>query len=105
MNQTGRPIIAAEIKKEAFTIATEAEINNLGYQLLGGGKIDDAVEVFKKNTELFPNSWNVWDSLAEGYMNKGEKDLAVQYYKKALGMAPQDQHQRINNMLNQLGAG
>jgi len=75
---------AAEIKTEAFSIATEAEINTFGYQLINAGKIDEAIEVFKKNTELFPDSWNVWDSLAEGYMNKGDKQLAIQYYTKHL---------------------
>jgi len=95
---------AAEIKTEAFSIATEAEINTFGYQLINAGKIDEAIEVFKKNTELFPASWNVWDSLAEGYMNKGDKQLAIQYYTKALGMAPDNQHQRINNALVQLEA-
>ena len=95
---------AAEIKKEAYEIATEAEINAFGYQLITAGKIEYAIDVFKKNTELFPDSWNVWDSLAEGYMNNGDKQLAIQYYKKALGMAPENQHQRINNSLAQLGA-
>jgi Tfp pilus assembly protein PilF len=89
---------------EAFENAPEADVNNLGYQFLGGGKIDDAIEVFKKNTELFPDSWNVWDSLAEGYMNKGDKQLAVQYYTKALGMAPENQQERIKGTLAQLGA-
>jgi hypothetical protein len=95
---------ASKLKSEAFTNAAEADINNLGYQLLGGGKIEDAIEVFKKNTEMYPASWNVWDSLAEGYMNKGDKKLAVDIYKKALRMAPENQQERINGALTQLGA-
>jgi tetratricopeptide (TPR) repeat protein len=96
---------SAELKKEAFVDALEVDVNNLGYQLLNGGKIDDAIEVFNKNTELYPNSWNAWDSLAEGYMNKGDKQLAIQYYIKALGMAPENQKERIKGTLAQLGAG
>ncbi len=95
---------SAELKKEAFTNAAEVDVNNLGYQLLGGGKIDDAIEVFKKNTELFPESWNVWDSLAEGYMNKGDKQLAIENFTKALGMAPENQKERIKGTLAQLSA-
>ncbi len=94
-----------ELKKEAFTNASEVDINNLGYQLLGAGKIDNAIEIFQKNTELNPNSWNVWDSLAEAYMNKGDKKLAIQNYTKALGMAPENQKDRIKGTLAQLGAG
>jgi tetratricopeptide (TPR) repeat protein len=103
LNSLGKTSESFEMKKEAFTNALEVDVNNLGYQLLGG-KIDDAIEVFKKNTELYPDSWNVWDSLAEGYMNKGDKQLAIDYYKKALSMAPENQHERINGALAQLGA-
>ena len=101
----GKQEESAQLKKEAFTKTSEADINNLGYQLLGGGKIDDAIEVFKKNTELYPDSWNVWDSLAEGYMNKGDNKLAIENYKKALSMAPENQQDRIKGALTQLGAG
>jgi len=104
LNALGKKDEASKLKAEAFINAAEVDVNNLGYQLLGGGKIDDAIEVFNKNTELYPDSWNVWDSLAEGYMNKGEKQLAIDYYKKALGMAPENQYERINGALTQLGA-
>ncbi|MBK9098251.1 MAG: DUF2911 domain-containing protein [bacterium] len=103
LNALGKKDEASKLKEEAFTDALEADVNTLGYQFLGGGKIDDAIEVFKKNTELFPESWNVWDSLAEGYMNKGDKQLAIDYYKKALSMAPENQHERIKGALAQLG--
>jgi len=104
LNALGKKDEASKLKAEAFTNASEVDVNNLGYQFLGGGKIDDAIEVFKKNTEMYPDSWNVWDSLAEGYMNKGEKQLAIDNYTKALKMAPEDQHARINGALTQLGA-
>lgn len=103
LNALGKNDEASKLKAEAFTNAQEADVNNLGYQFLGGGKIDDAIEVFKKNTELYPESWNVWDSLAEGYMNKGDKQLAIDYYNKALSMAPEDQNKRIKGALAQLG--
>lgn len=104
LNALGKNDEASKLKAEAFVNAQEVDVNNLGYQLLGGGKIDDAIEAFKKNTELYPDSWNVWDSLAEGYMNKGEKQLAIENYTKALNMAPENQHERIKGTLSQLGA-
>lgn len=104
LSALGKKDEASKLKAEAFISAQEADVNTLGYQLLNGGKIDDAIEVFKKNTELFPESWNVWDSLAEGYMNKGEKQLAIENYTKALGMAPENQKERIKGTLAQLGA-
>src|SRR5262249_55103350 len=64
---------AALYEKSKTLAATEVDVNNLGYVLLGAGKVDEAIEMFKKNTREHPKSWNVWDSLGEGYANKGEK--------------------------------
>lgn len=89
------------IKKEAFALPgiDEAQINALGYQLMGIGKTDEALKVFEKNTVDYPNSWNVWDSLAEGLLIKGDKVKAKQFYEKALGMAPDTQKDRIKGIL------
>lgn len=103
LDALGKKDAATMLKQEAFIGASEADVNTLGYQLLNGGKIDEAIFVFKKNTEMYSDSWNVWDSLAEGYLNKGDKQLAIEYYTKALGMAPEDQHERIKGTLAQLG--
>ncbi len=102
LKATGKNSEAEELKKTAYENATEADINAAGYQFLFAGLNDDAIGLFKMNTEKFPNSWNVWDSLAEGYMNKGDKDLAAKFYNKALGMAPENQKARINQLLGQL---
>lgn len=75
----------------------ENGLNNMGYALLRGKKIDDAIEVFKQNTVDFPNSANAWDSLAEAYMTKGEKELAIKYYEKSLELNPKN-----NNAVEQL---
>ena len=63
-------------------------MNNLGHQLLGEAKVSEAIEVFTINTEVFPDSWHVWDSLGEAYMVQGEKDLAIQNYEKSLELNP-----------------
>jgi CubicO group peptidase (beta-lactamase class C family) len=64
--------------------ANEGRINSLGYQYLRGKKVKEAIEIFKLNVELFPASSNVYDSLGEAYMENGDKELAIQNYKKAL---------------------
>ena len=66
----------------------EAAINNIGYQLLQLKKVDDAIEVFLQNTADFPQSGNAWDSLAESYMIRGNKELAIRYYEKSLRLDP-----------------
>lgn len=93
---------AAAARAKAQTLATEADINLQGYQLLGEGKIDDAIAVFRKNAADHPASWNVWDSLAEGLETKGDKADAAENYRKALSMAPEDQKKRITDTLARL---
>ncbi|HEY4617190.1 MAG TPA: tetratricopeptide repeat protein [Flavobacterium sp.] len=40
------------------------------------------------NTFAYPNSANVFDSLGEAYMNKGDKTLAIKNYEKSLELNP-----------------
>ncbi|HWT01557.1 MAG TPA: alpha/beta hydrolase fold domain-containing protein [Pyrinomonadaceae bacterium] len=68
----------------------EATLNNLGYKLIQRGRVKDAIEVFKINTEAYPQSGNVWDSLGEAYMLDGQRELAVQNYKKSLDLNPKN---------------
>ena len=66
----------------------EQGLNMLGYYLLGKNRFDEAIEIFKLNIKNFPDSWNVYDSLGEAYMKKGDKELAIKYYKKSLEINP-----------------
>jgi tetratricopeptide (TPR) repeat protein len=93
---------AAEARQKAQALATEVDINLQGYTLLGEGKVDEAIAVFRKNTVDHPGSWNVWDSLAEGLETKGDKAGAAENYRKALAMAPEDQKKRITDTLARL---
>ncbi len=69
---------------------SESQFNSLGYTLLRLTKIDDAIEVFKQNTVEFPASANTWDSLAEAYLTKGDKESAIKFYEKSLELNPQN---------------
>lgn len=63
---------------------TEMLINFAGYKLLLMDQIDNAIKVFTMNTELYPDAFNTWDSLAEAFMIKGDKEKAIKYYKKSI---------------------
>jgi hypothetical protein len=67
----------------------EALMNNFGYALMGEGKMDEALKVFKSNVERYPNSANVYDSLAEYYEKNGKLDLARPNYEKAVQVGTQ----------------
>jgi glyoxylase-like metal-dependent hydrolase (beta-lactamase superfamily II) len=70
----------------------ERQFNSAGYRFLTMGRSDDAIAVFKMNVELFPKSWNVYDSLAEAYASKGETGLAIQNYERSLELNPDNQN-------------
>jgi predicted alpha/beta superfamily hydrolase len=68
----------------------EPLMNGLGYRLMGDGKMDDAIGVFKSNVERYPHSANVYDSLAEAYEKTGKLDLARPNYEKAVQLGSQN---------------
>lgn len=88
LKQTGKAAEGDKLLQEAMATATEAELNNYGYQLLGQGMHDKAIEVFVLNTERHPKSANAWDSLGEGYATKGDKANAIRCFKKSLSLNP-----------------
>ena len=61
----------------------ENAINRLGYRLLGEEKEDEAVAVFRKNVERYPESANVYDSLGEGLEAAGQLEEALASYARA----------------------
>ncbi len=86
LERKGQAAEAAALTKDAMAMATEADINAYGYELLGAGQIDKAIETFRKNVADHPESWNTHDSLGEALAAKGEKAEAVTHYRKALAM-------------------
>ncbi|HXC71660.1 MAG TPA: alpha/beta hydrolase-fold protein [Pyrinomonadaceae bacterium] len=74
-----------------YSIPTpENLINQVGYQLLGAGKPEEAIATFKTNVERYPGSANVYDSLAEAYERGGRIDLAEPLYEKARTLGEQN---------------
>ncbi|UCE06171.1 MAG: tetratricopeptide repeat protein [bacterium] len=78
----------------------EASINGMGYYLMNSGKISEAIEIFKLNVELFPESFNVYDSLGEAYMKSGDNQKAIKNYQKSLEINPENNNAK--EMLKEL---
>jgi predicted alpha/beta superfamily hydrolase len=86
-----------------YTISpSEDFINNCGYNQLRSKHLDNAIELFTQNVKLHPNSFNVYDSLGEAYMNAGNKALAISNYRKSLELNPHNDDGR--KMLKKLEA-
>ncbi len=82
-------------KEEPGGEAVEKAINRYGYMFMRcHGGIDEALELFKLNARLFPESSRVWDSLGEGFMSAGNNDLAITHYEKSLTLNPSNENAR-----------
>jgi len=81
---TGKSADARQFREQALKLATEADINTLGYAYLTSNKVPEALELFEKNVKDHPDSWNAFDSLAEGLAKSGDKKGAIANYEKAL---------------------
>lgn len=86
----------------ALEVGNERQVNALGYQFMQRGLPAKAAEVFARNVADHPDSWNVYDSLAEAQSSLGQTEQAIANYSKALEMAPEPQHPRIQGLLDGL---
>ena len=80
---------------------SEQELIVAGYRLLHDGNAQDASEVFKLSTEVFPDADNPYDSYAEALMALGKNDKAIKNYKKSFALNPHNQN--AVKMLEKLG--
>jgi hypothetical protein len=66
----------------------ESELNNLGYKFIGNKEFKQAIRILQLNAEAYPQSSNVYDSLAEAYFDDGDKTRAIANYRKAVELDP-----------------
>ena len=66
----------------------EDNLNTSGYNLINANRLNDAIEVFRLNVKLFPNSWNPYDSLGEALALAGDKEEAIKNYEKSIELNP-----------------
>jgi len=69
---------------------SESGINSFGYDLMSQGNHNDALKIFKLNTELYPDRFNTYDSYGECLLNMGDKENAIIAYKKSLELNPKN---------------
>ncbi len=94
LEKLGDATNAAELRRRSLELAAEPDINAYGYQLLGEGKVDSAIVIFRKNVKDYPKSWNTYDSLGEAFAKKGDKRRAIEQYTKAREMTKDPAQQR-----------
>ena len=88
---------AALSKRYGFDLVpAEDTINRLGYEILGRPDIDGAIEVFRYNVSLHPDSANVYDSLGEALENAERFEEAARNYSIAAEKAEKSKDARLS---------
>lgn len=99
--------IVTDIEKEDLTLkalnklkdknytASESKLNSLGYSLMQQRKLDLAIEIFKLNVYLFPDSANAFDSLGEAYFYDDNFDKSFENYKESLKLNPKSKNAQL----------
>jgi tetratricopeptide (TPR) repeat protein len=79
----------------------EQAMNAAGYVKIQEKDYTSALRIFTLNSRAYPDSYNTWDSMAEAYMDLGDRGNAIFYYKKSLELNPGNGNAR--NFLKKLG--
>jgi len=89
-------------KKEINYQHSEDDLNEWGYAFYQKNELEKAIGIFQLNVLLHPGSANVYDSLGDAYRKAGNKELAIQNYKKALELDPAKKSARkaLEQLLN-----
>lgn len=95
-------IIKSESKENSKLLISEIEINNLGHKILEEGKNQEALKIFKVNTELYPKDFNAWNCFGECLLILGKKEEGIKAYEKSLELNPENENAKkiiaeINN--------
>ena len=75
-------------KKDSAFKPDENELNDWAYRVMSKDKHKEALELFKLNVALYPDSWNVYDSLGEVLLKLGNKEDARKMYQKSVDLNP-----------------
>jgi CubicO group peptidase (beta-lactamase class C family) len=68
--------------------ASAAGLNSIAYQVGNVGMVDEALILLRTAIDLYPKDANLYDSVGEFQLRKGDKVKALESYQKALEINP-----------------
>jgi tetratricopeptide (TPR) repeat protein len=91
------------LKKFKNQVTDMYELNTYGRVLYGTNRIEEAIEVFKLNTALFPDEPRTYMSLANTLGLSGYKEKAIKVIEDALKKHPKNANliENLNNIKSQ----
>lgn len=100
-DHTAEVYAAMQKENPGFKLDEDA-VNTWGYQLMSQNAWPQAIAVLRLNVQIYPDSANALDSLGEAYMKSGQRDLAIENYRKSLDKNPDNDNAK--EKLKQLNA-
>jgi CubicO group peptidase (beta-lactamase class C family) len=72
----------------------------LSYSQLLANNLQDALEIMRLEVQEYPDYWNAYDSLAEMYLQAGDKQLAIRNYEKSIDLNPDNRNgiEKLNQL-------
>jgi CubicO group peptidase (beta-lactamase class C family) len=86
------PFSKKEMKNNPLFVPNEFELNEWAYRMMAKGQNKEALEILKLNAYLFPESWNAYDSYGEILLKTGDKNKALEMYKKSIELNPNNEN-------------
>jgi pimeloyl-ACP methyl ester carboxylesterase len=88
------------LNERTLNVLGYLQLYNQGTSSAGVKNAEGAIRIFSVNAEEYPQSANVYDSLAEAYMVAGKREDALKNYHKSLAINPKNQNagERISEL-------
>jgi len=83
-------IVRNENPEDSTYDISEQALTNLGYNLITDRELNDAKKIFELGIELYPDSYNIYDSYGECLIKLKEYGNASKAFKKALELNPEN---------------
>lgn len=96
-----------QYKKDTTTYnINEWELNNIAYKIMNeDGDMEAAERIFRLNMEEYPESANPYDSYGDYLVKKGNKEEAMEYYKKSISISEISKDPYEKDQLHQNSVG
>ena len=92
--------LAALLKENYADDFNSGIYNTIGNFLLRSHEnLNWALELFKMNTQLYPEDGNLWDSLGDGYKANNLKGDAIKSYQKAVELGNKDSQKKLTELI------
>ncbi len=104
-NPTNKSKELIKLLKKNYTddFTNSRTLNTIGNLIIRfKGNLSWAIELFKKNIELYPKDGNLWDSLGDGYKANNQNKNAIESYERAIELGYKGSKEKLDKLLKKM---